>query len=125
MESAIYLADSAAILPGLPRAHFQLIYIDPPFNTGVEQRRRTLRTVADEDGNRTGFQGRRYRTEQTGEAAFADSFDDYVGWLEPFLSEARELLTDSGTLYLHLDARESHYVKVALDAIFGRDCFLN
>jgi site-specific DNA-methyltransferase (adenine-specific) len=125
MESSIYLGDAANVVPALPREHFQLVYIDPPFNTGSEQRRRTLRTVADEDGDRTGFQGRRYRTEQVSEAAYADSFDDYVSWLDPFLREARELLCVSGTLYLHLDERESHYVKVALDGIFGRDCFLN
>jgi DNA modification methylase len=125
MESAIYLGDSAGILPGLPDGGFQLIYIDPPFNTGAEQRRRTIRTVADADGDRTGFQGHRYRTEQLAEASFRDSFDDYAGFLEPFLRESRRLLGRSGTLYVHLDERESHYVKVALDEIFGRECFLN
>jgi DNA modification methylase len=125
MDNALYLGDAADILPRFPDERFQLIYIDPPFNTGGEQRRRTLRTVADEDGDRTGFQGRRYRTEQLGEAGFADSFDDYVGFLEPFLRESRRLLAGTGTLYVHLDERESHYVKVALDGIFGRGCFLN
>lgn len=125
MESAIYLGDAADVLPRFPNGHFQLVYIDPPFNTGAEQRRRTLRTVADEDGNRTGFQGRRYRSEVVSEASFADSFDDYVGWIEPFLHESRRLLSETGTLYVHLDPRESHHVKVALDEIFGRTCFLN
>jgi len=125
MENALYLGDAAEILPLLPDERFQLIYIDPPFNTGAEQRRRTLRTVADESGDRTGFQGRRYRTEQLSEAAFADSFDDYVAFLEPFLHQTHRLLAGTGTLYVHLDGRESHYVKVALDGIFGRDCFLN
>jgi site-specific DNA-methyltransferase (adenine-specific) len=125
MENALYLGDAAEILPRFPDGRFQLIYIDPPFNTGGEQRRRTLRTVADEDGDRTGFQGRRYRTKQLGEVAFADSFDDYTGFLEPFLRESRRLLAETGTLYVHLDEREAHYVKVALDEIFGRDCFLN
>jgi DNA modification methylase len=125
MESSIYLGDSAGILPSLPAGRFQLIYIDPPFNTGAEQRRRTIRTVADADGDRTGFQGRRYRTKQLAESSFRDSFDDYTGFLEPFLRESRRLLSESGTLYVHLDERESHYAKVALDAIFGRECFLN
>jgi site-specific DNA-methyltransferase (adenine-specific) len=39
--------------------------------------------------------------------------------------EARRLLAESGTLYLHLDYREAHYAKLLLDAVFGRDCFLN
>jgi site-specific DNA-methyltransferase (adenine-specific) len=51
--------------------------------------------------------------------------DDYPGMLEPLLHEAHRLLTPSGTLYLHIDYREAHYVKVLLDGIFGRDAFLN
>ena len=57
--------------------------------------------------------------------AYADRFDDYVGFLAPKLARARELLAPEGTLYVHLDYREAHYVKVALDEIFGRECFLN
>jgi site-specific DNA-methyltransferase (adenine-specific) len=125
MKSAIYLGDASEVLPRFPDGRFQLIYIDPPFNTGTEQRRRTLRTVPDERGDRTGFQGRRYRTEQLAETSFRDTFDDYAGFLEPFLRQARRLLSDTGTLYVHLDEHEAHYVKVALDGIFGRDCFLN
>ena len=104
---------------------FQMIYIDPPFNTGAAQTRRTLRTVADHDGDRTGFGGRRYRTEQVLASSYADTFDDYLGFLRPRLSEARRLLHETGTLYVHLDYREAHYCKVLLDDLFGRDCFLN
>jgi site-specific DNA-methyltransferase (adenine-specific) len=125
VENTIYLGDSAEILPLLPEAFFQLIYVDPPFNTGKTQARRTLRTVPDEHGDRTGFQGRRYRTKLLQESSYRDSFDDYLGFLEPRLREARRLLTESGTLYVHLDYREAHYCKVLLDEIFGRDCFLN
>jgi site-specific DNA-methyltransferase (adenine-specific) len=125
VENTIYLGDSAEILPLLPDASFQLIYIDPPFNTGKTQARRTLRTVPDEEGDRTGFQGRRYRSELLQESSYRDSFDDYLGFLEPRLREAWRLLTESGTLYVHLDYREAHYCKLLLDEIFGRDCFLN
>ena len=125
MENAIYLGNSAHVLPLLPGAYFQLIYIDPPFNTGKPQRRRTMRTVGDEAGDRTGFQGRRYRTSVVRESSFGDSFDDYLFFLKPLLREARRLLAESGTLYVHLDYREAHYTKIALDEIFGRDCFLN
>ncbi len=104
---------------------FQMIYIDPPFNTGAAQTRRTLRTVADHDGDRTGFGGHRYRTEQVLASSYADTFDDYLGFLRPRLSEARRLLDETGTFYVHLDYREAHYCKVLLDDLFGRDCFLN
>jgi site-specific DNA-methyltransferase (adenine-specific) len=117
--------DNLDVLPRLPDGAFDVIYIDPPFNTGREQRRRTLRVVADEEGDRTGFAGRRYRTHEVGSLAYADAFEDYVGFLAPRLRHARRLLAEHGTLYVHLDARESHYVKVHLDTLFGRECFLN
>jgi site-specific DNA-methyltransferase (adenine-specific) len=125
LEETIYLADNMEVLPALPDEGFQLIYLDPPFNTGREQRRLRLATEADPAGNRKGFAGRTYRTTRLGDAAYADSFDDYLGFLEPRLREARRLLRRDGTLYLHLDPRESHYAKVVLDRIFGRECFLN
>ncbi|MDP9366605.1 MAG: site-specific DNA-methyltransferase [Chloroflexota bacterium] len=102
-----------------------LIYLDPPFNTGATRRQTRLKTTADANGDRTGFAGRRYATVKVGSVAFADAFDDYLAFLEPRLREAHRLLAPHGTLYLHLDPREAHYAKVLLDAIFGRDCFLN
>jgi len=123
--STIYHADNAAILPRLPAAFFQVIYADPPFNTGRKQTRRTLATTPDDQGDRTGFNGRRYRTKLLNESSYRDSFDDYLAFLEPRLREARRLLTDTGTFYLHLDYREAHYAKLLLDEVFGRDCFLN
>ncbi len=117
--------DCADVLPALPDGSAQLIYLDPPFNTGRAQQRRTLHTVRDDAGDRTGFAGRRYTTTESARHAYADMHEDYLGWLEPLLREARRLLTASGTLYLHLDYREAHYVKVLLDTVFGRDAFLN
>jgi site-specific DNA-methyltransferase (adenine-specific) len=117
--------DNLDVLPRLPDGAFDVVYIDPPFNTGREQRRRTLQVVADADGDRTGFAGRRYRTRELGSLAYADAFDDYVAFLAPRLAHARRVLAPHGTLYVHLDPRESHYVKVHLDALFGRECFLN
>ena len=117
--------DCAAVLPRLPDGAFQLIYIDPPFNTGRVQSRRVLRTVRDQDGDRTGFGGRRYTTTEVSRRGYLDVHDDYLGMLEPLLREARRVLHDSGTLYLHLDYREAHAVKLLLDAVFGKDAFLN
>jgi site-specific DNA-methyltransferase (adenine-specific) len=72
-----------------------------------------------------GFGGRAYARERGTVSRYADSFDDYWAFLEPRLVEARRLLDAAGTLYLHLDYREAHYAKVALDRLFGRECFLN
>jgi len=121
----IHHADNLTLLEQWADASFELIYIDPPFNTGREQSRRRLKTVRDEQGDRTGFGGQRYRTEEIGRQAFADAFDDYLAFLEPRLQHAHRLLTPTGSLMLHLDYREVHYAKVALDLIFGRDAFVN
>jgi site-specific DNA-methyltransferase (adenine-specific) len=99
--------------------------MDPPFNRGGEQRRRTLATAADAEGDRVGFGGRRYRTRLLASAAYRDGFDDYLAFLEPRLGEARRLLRRSGTLYFHIDYLEAHYCKLLLDELFGRECFLN
>jgi site-specific DNA-methyltransferase (adenine-specific) len=117
--------DCAAVLPRLAAGAFDMVYVDPPFNTGRAQRRERLRVVADDDGDRSGFAGRRYRSESRGALQFDDAYDDYLGFLMPNLAEARRVLAEHGTLYVHLDPRESHYAKVALDGLFGRDCFLN
>ena len=124
-DNAIFFADNTDVLPQLPSESFQLIYIDPPFNTGGSQTRVTLATVPDEAGDRVGFKGKRYRTELLNTSSYRDQFADYLGFLEPRLREARLLLTWSGTLYLHIDYREAHYCKLLLDEVFGRDCFLN
>jgi site-specific DNA-methyltransferase (adenine-specific) len=121
----VVLGDNAEILPRLPAGSFQLIYIDPPFNTGKIQERRTLRTRRAEHGDRRGFQGARYESEETGRKAYGDDHDDYLGFIGPRLEEARRLLSADGTLYFHIDFREAHYCKVLLDEIFGRECFLN
>ena len=121
----ILLGDNLELLAGVPDESVQLVYADPPFNTGRARVRRTLRAVRDPGGERAGFGGRRYATELVGESAFPDAFEDYVAFLAPRLAELRRVLAPEGTLYLHLDYREAHYVKVALDALFGRACFLN
>jgi len=121
----IIQADAASLLPQLPDAAFRMIYLDPPFNTGKIQKRQAIKTIRDEAGSRVGFKGQSYATVKGRITSYNDSFVDYWGFLEPKLEEAWRLLSDDGTLYLHLDYRESHYAKVLLDALFGRDCFLN
>ena len=121
----VVLGDNLPVLRQLPDETISLVYIDPPFNTGRRQTRRTLRTTAHPDGDRRGFKGASYRTVAGRTSAYDDSFDDYWAFLGPRLVEARRLLSAHGTLYLHLDYREVHYAKVFLDSLFGRECFLN
>lgn len=118
-------ADNLQVLPRIASDSVDLVYIDPPFNTGRTQSRVQLRTVRDEQGDRTGFGGHRYRSERLAQRAYADTFGDYEAFLAPRLEHAHRMLAAHGSLYVHLDYREVHYVKVLLDAIFGRENFLN
>ena len=122
----VIFADNLEALASVPDESAALVYIDPPFNTGRTQFRTTIRTVRDEvSGDRTGFQGKRYRTIELGSSGYADAFDDYLGFLEPRLREARRVLKPNGSFFLHVDFREVHYCKVLLDKIFGRESFIN
>lgn len=121
----VHQGDNLDVLAKFPGASFDLVYIDPPFNTGRTQRRTQLRTRRDVAGDRTGFGGKRYATEALGSRAFSDTFVDYLAFLEPRLAEARRVLSPTGSLFVHLDAREVHYVKVLLDGLFGRASFIN
>ena len=126
-QHRIVAGENLTILRTLPAASAELIYIDPPFNTGRAQTRRRLKTVRDPDGDRTGFGGHRYRTLPAAEerAAYPDTFPSLPEFLRPRLLEAHRVLTPHGSLFLHLDAREAHYCKVLLDEIFTRACFQN
>ncbi|PPG23408.1 site-specific DNA-methyltransferase [Rathayibacter toxicus] len=102
-----------------------MVYLDPPFNTGRVQTRLSTTSVRSPTGAVSGFQGRSYERIRGDLLRYDDRFEDYWSFLEPRLIEAWRLLADDGTLYLHLDYREAHYAKVLLDALFGRECFLN
>lgn len=121
----VHHGDNLAVLAGFADASFDLIYIDPPFNTGTVQVKRRTRTRRDPAGDRIGFQGLRHRTTVLGERRFDDRFDDYQAFLRPRLEEAYRLLAPTGSFFLHLDYREVHHAKVALDGIFGRASFIN
>jgi site-specific DNA-methyltransferase (adenine-specific) len=127
----IIFGDNAEVLPTLADGAFELIYIDPPFNTGREQVRarssmtRTTEKTAESAVTVSGFKGASYERIRHSLMRYDDRFDDYWGFLEPKLEQAWRLLAENGTLYVHLDYREAHYAKVMLDALFGRDSFLN
>ncbi len=121
----IYFSDNLPVLQSLPAGSVDLIYIDPPFNTGRVQARTQIKTQTSENGDRTGFAGRRYETIKVGSKSYTDLFDDYLAFLEPRLVEAQRVLKPRGSLYFHIDYREVHYCKILLDSIFGRESFLN
>lgn len=108
----VYFDDNLKVLNLLESKSVDLIYIDPPFNTGVKQIRKRFHT---ENGVRISEDTYGYR----------DSFDDFIGFLRPRMEEAYRILKDNGSLFFHLDYREIHYCKVMLDQIFGRECFIN
>ncbi len=133
--NTIVQGDNLEVLRGMEAGSVELIYVDPPFNTGRRQARTQMKTVRDEAGDRVGFGGRRYRTELveggTG-AGYGDRFDDFLGFLRPRMEEAYRVLSETGSLFFHIDYREVHYCKVMLDEIFdvkgkvrGRECFQN
>ena len=121
--------DNLPALKALPVGAFDLIYLDPPFNTGRVQTRDSLEVTqvldGGDDGDRNGFGGRRYESRLLQSLSYDDAFSDYLGFLEPRLRACRDLLAAHGTLYFHIDYREAHYCKLLLDEIFGRDAFLN
>jgi len=121
----IILGDNLDVLPTLPDGLARLVYVDPPFNTGQTQKRDRMTVVEDSRGDRTGFGGRRYRTVPRSSGRYPDSFDDYVAFLIPRIEAGLRCLTADGSLFVHLDWREAHYVKVALDDLIGRERFMN
>ncbi len=122
----IVYGDNLEVLRSMESDSIDLIYIDPPFNTGKRQTRTRIRTVRDDtNGDRVGFQDRSYRTIKVSTSGYDDAFHDYLGFLEPRFFEAHRVLKADGSFFLHIDYREVHYCKVLLDGIFGRDSFMN
>lgn len=118
-------ADNLTLLSQLESDSVQLVYIDPPFNTGRRQARQSLKTSRSATGDRVGFKGQSYETVKGKLLGYDDEFADYWSFLEPRVTEIQRVLTRSGTVYLHLDYREVHYAKVLLDLLFGRENFVN
>jgi site-specific DNA-methyltransferase (adenine-specific) len=125
MPSRVVHGDNLDVLRTIPTESVDLVYVDPPFNTGRAQTRDTLKTVRSEEGDRTGFGGHRYKTVRVAQRSFADRFDDYLGFLEPRVVEAHRVLKPTGSFYFHVDYREVHYCKVMIDGVFGRSSFYN
>lgn len=108
----VYFGDNIDLLRQISSNSIDMIYIDPPFNTGVKQIRNRFHT---KNGVRI--------SENT--YGYKDNFDDFIGFLNPRLEEAYRILKNNGSLFFHLDYREIHYCKIMLDKIFGRASFIN
>ena len=122
----IIFDDNINALEDLEAESIDLIYIDPPFNTGKRQERKRIQVERDDEGgDRTGFQGQRYRSIELPGAGFSDTFDDFLAFIEPRFEQAFRVLRKDGSFFLHIDFREVHYCKVLLDSIFGRESFIN
>jgi len=118
-------ADNLAVLREMPSGCVDLIYADPPFNTGKMQRRQELRAIQSDSATRVGFQGRTYKTDVVGTREYSDRFTDYIAFLEPRMAHAHRVLAPHGSLYFHVDYREAHRCRFLLDDIFGPENFLN
>ena len=119
-------AEALDALARLPDGCARMIYVDPPFNTGRVQARKRVRSVRDDLAKRVGFGGRTYRSEPVeANASYEDARDDYLPWLVDRIAASLRCLTPDGSIFVHLDPRESHYVKVALDGLIGRRSFVN
>ncbi len=125
MVKKILEGDNLSLLGTLPREFARLIYIDPPFNTGRTQARERMRVKASADGERVGFGGRRYELERIESPTYEDDFEDYIAFLMTRIEASLPCLKPDGSLFVHLDYREAHYAKVALDRLLGRDRFRN
>ena len=125
MVNQIVLGDNLDVLRSLPDGSADLVYVDPPFNTGKTQSRTRIKTTRSKNGDRIGFQGRRYETSKLGTKRFHDKFDDYLAFLEPRLREAYRILAPHGSFYLHVDYREVHRCRFLMDDLFGPGNFLN
>jgi site-specific DNA-methyltransferase (adenine-specific) len=122
----IVLGDNAEVLPRLPGRFARLMYIDPPFNSGKVQKRDRMRVTATRgDGDRGGFGGRRYEVTKVDGSSYQDAFHDYAAFLLPRIEASLRCLTPDGSLFVHLDCREVHHIKVALDRMLGRGRFMN
>lgn len=116
-------ADNLKALSLLPEKFARLVYIDPPFNTGKTQKRDRMKVRP--GTQREGFGGRRYDVEHIESSSYKDEFEDFEQFLMPRIEASLRCITDDGSLFVHLDYREVHYIKVALDRLLGRERFVN
>ena len=115
---ALLAGDPATGLPSL-RGKVDLIYIDPPFDSKADYRTKLTLPGGNVNQKPTTIE----------QFAYADTWKDgtasYLRMLYPRLVLMRELLSDNGSIYVHIDWHVGHYVKVLMDEIFGKANFVN
>lgn len=115
---ALLVGDEATGLPSL-RGKVDLIYIDPPFDSKADYRTKVNLPGVDIEQKPTVLE----------QAAYSDTWKDgtvsYLKMIYPRLLLMRELLSEKGSIYVHIDWHVGAYVKVLMDDIFGKELFRN
>jgi len=114
------------VLAELPDGSVGLVYADPPFATGRQRRLESIRLGAGKQ-TRPGFSGEDTPYEVVSDFSYEDAvpLDEHLAALEVRLREIRRALAPDGSVYIHVDWRTVHHVRLLLDRVFGPERFLN
>ena len=106
--------DAMSKLLAIKKGFVDLVYIDPPFNTNQ------IFAVSDERSNAVS-------KAKSGKIAYSDcmGFDEFLKFMYDRFVLIRELLSEKGSLFVHIDCKMGHYFKIMLDEIFGNKCYKN
>ena len=100
------------------RGQVNLIYIDPPFDSRVEYKKKVeIKGIGKTETDNSSFEEKQYGDIWTN--------DEYLQFMYERLILLRELLSDDGCIYLHCDWHKGHYLKLLMDELFGADRFIN
>ena len=116
----IYWGDNLQVMSHLLkefRWKVDLIYIDPPFDSRVDYKKRIELKGKTVESDRLAFEEKQYTDIWVN--------DEYLQFIYERLILCRELLSETGSVYVHLDGHIGHYVKIVMDEVFGRDNFVN
>ncbi|MCS7161327.1 MAG: site-specific DNA-methyltransferase [Gemmatales bacterium] len=122
----IYFGDCLEVLRHWPEGFADLIYIDPPFNTGQTRRLQTIR-LGRGALLRRGFSGRQYKYQIVSDLSYSDNMplEEYLDFLYHRILEGWRILKPTGSFFLHVDPRIVHYARWILDDVFGAERFIN
>ena len=126
IDGFVYFGDCLNILPQFSNESIDLIYIDPPFNTGVDRVYNKIQ-LNKGDKTRIGFGGKIYKYETVSTKTYKDNFDknQYLEFIKKCIIESHRLLKNTGSIFLHIGQLVSHRVRILLDEVFGEDNFIN
>jgi len=125
-DCTIYKGDNLVLLEKIAKNSVALVYIDPPFNTGKQMKYLAKKMVASAEGNIVGYGGKKYQARTKSQHSYNDNFGEgYVDFIRARIERIYPLLKSNGSLFLHVDYREVHYLKCMMDEVFGRTNFIN